>query len=118
MDNPDFELMRAAMDGFKPETVKRNGHVKPTQANIKALSRLITPDAETIRYRSLTSWPAVVEHMYRQLAWFRKYYCGEDLPDLICRGALGSFGYDGRDNVLTENKWHLEAKRLKEFADG
>lgn len=118
MENPDFGMFRGPLDGFQEEKARKDGYVKPSQENIRALGDFITPDAEMVEFHELTNWHTVVRHMYQRLGWFRQYYCGEDLPDVVYDGGMNHPAHEKGDNLLTENVWHLEAKRLKKFADG
>ena len=114
---PDFEMFRAAFDGFYRERKLKNGFQKPTQRNIRALGKFLTPDADEIECLGMTSWRKVIRHYYDRLGFFRRYYCGESLPNLVHFGGYEPVMILPGDKLQGENQWHREARSLMLFAD-
>ena len=84
MRNPQFNQMRAGMDGFSP----CDG--KPSEENIQAFMDFLCRPIEEAREGELNSWDDALAFAYAQLAFFRVYYCGEEprhMPKFLKRYA-------------------------------
>ena len=114
---PDFTMFRAPFDGFYRERKLKNGFQKPTQRNVRALGQFLIPDAETRACYEINDWSKVIRHYYDRLGFFRRFYCGEVLPNIIHFGGHEPVRILPGDKAVGENQWHREARNLMIFAD-
>ena len=72
MRNPQFNQLRAEMDGFIP------CEGLPSKENVQAFMEFICSGIEEAREGELDTWDDLLDLAYSKLAFFRVYYCGED----------------------------------------
>ena len=104
-------MLRAELDGFKAE--KR----KPTKSNAKALGKLITLTGEEFECVDPKNWNDLLEYSYNKLAFFRKYYCGQDIPDFLYTGGLHGREVRKGEKLNELTQWQRHAKDLTQWAN-
>ena len=109
--NADFRVFRANFDGFRPETNKIR------KSNIKAFGRWLSFDADEIEMHGFDDWQDVLVETYQKLAFFRKYYCGQDLPDILVTGGMTGDFARSRERLEEYTHWQQQADDLKQWAD-
>ena len=110
MTSPDFRKDRAELDGFRQEKKK------PMKSNMKAFTKFLTLNGDMLEYRQYTTWNEVIRETYNRLAFFRKYYCGEDIPEIIADGGLRPDFLRPGDNLF-ENHWIRAGKALIKYGE-
>ena len=71
MRKPQFNQLRAEMDGFSP----CGG--RPSEKNVQAFKEFLCRGIDDAREGELDTWDAVLASAYDKLAFFRVYYCAE-----------------------------------------
>ena len=78
--------MRAGFDGFTPEERRPDGTALPELLNREAFANFLFVDNEELDFEGINNWSQLLKLTYERIAFFRKYYCGEDLPEEIASG--------------------------------
>ena len=87
MSQPDFTMLRAGIDGFHPEEERKDGTSLPEIRNREAFVNYLFFDNDEMDFNGIQNWSQLLEATYQRIGFFRKYYCGEDLPeDIFCGG--------------------------------
>lgn len=108
---PDFRMQRAGFDGFREEKKL------PMKSNIKALGRFITFSGEEIDCEGFRNWEEVIRAHYRRLAFFRRYYCAENLPEIVQTGGIYPVEIKQGMRLGELTNWQIKAKDLTDWAD-
>lgn len=109
--NPDFSLMRTEFDGFKPE---KN---RPSRKNIRALGKFLTFDSDDCDMNDFYNWDQVIAATYERLAFFRKYYCSEDLPGPLLHGGVKGDFVRVDEPLGKFTHWQRQANEMSKWAD-
>lgn len=111
MTKPLFTGIAAANHGFKPEGKK------PSKSNVKALGKFLTFSGDSFDMNNFENWDQVLAETYRQLAFFRLYYLGENLPAVLHDGGLRPDFLRSGDR-LGRSKWSRYADQMAQWAEG